>query len=68
MPERSWWPSSALLGDRLNVASDTCNLGAYLAHWIELFRELPRQLFQVLRKPWQAADLVAPAAAESLPA
>ncbi|MCT0225882.1 ArdC family protein [Synechococcus sp. CS-1328] len=51
---------AVLLGDRLEIGSDVCNHAAYLAHWIELLRESPRLLFQVLSEARQAADLIAP--------
>jgi antirestriction protein ArdC len=51
---------AVLLGDRLEIGSDACHHAAYLAHWIELLRESPRLLFQVLSEARQAADLIAP--------
>ncbi|HYP04195.1 MAG TPA: hypothetical protein VER57_06550 [Cyanobium sp.] len=35
---------------------------AYLGHWIELLKESPRVLFQVLSEARQAADLICPEA------
>ena len=55
---------AVLLGDRLEIGSDVCNHAAYLAHWIELLRESPRLLFQVLSEARQAADLIAPELAD----
>jgi antirestriction protein ArdC len=51
---------AVLLGDRLEIGSDVSHHAAYLAHWIELLRESPRLLFQVLSDARQAADLIAP--------
>jgi antirestriction protein ArdC len=55
---------AVLLGDRLEIGSDVCNHAAYLSHWIELLRESPRLLFQVLGEARRAADLIAPEPAE----
>lgn len=51
---------AVLLGDRLEIGSDTCNHAAYLAHWIELLRESPRLLLKLLSEARQAADLICP--------
>jgi antirestriction protein ArdC len=51
---------AVLLGDRLEIGSDTANHAAYLQHWITLLRESPRVLLQVLSDARRAADLVAP--------
>ncbi len=57
---------AVLLGDRLEIGSDCQNHAAYLGHWIELLKESPRVLFQVLSQARQAVDLVAPTATERL--
>ncbi|MCP9929094.1 ArdC family protein [Cyanobium sp. CH-040] len=49
---------AVLLGDRLEIGSDTRNHAAYLQHWIELLRRTPRLLFQVLGEARRAADLI----------
>ena len=49
-----------LLGDRLEIGSAMANHAAYLGHWIELLRESPRVLLQVLSDARKAADLVCP--------
>jgi antirestriction protein ArdC len=51
---------AVLLGDRLEIGSDTCNHAAYLSHWIALLRESPRLLLQVLSEARKAADLIVP--------
>lgn len=47
-----------LLGDRLEIGSEIDSHAAYLGHWIELLKESPRVLFQVLNEARQAADLI----------
>lgn len=54
-----------LIGDRLEIGSDTANHAAYLNHWIALLQESPRALYQVLGEARRAADLVAPEPEES---
>ena len=39
---------AVLLGERLQIGSDTANHAAYLSHWCALLREDPRQLLRVL--------------------
>jgi antirestriction protein ArdC len=51
---------AVLLGDRLEIGSDTRNHAAYLSHWIALLRETPRLLLQVLSDARRAADLIVP--------
>ena len=51
---------AVLLGDRLEIGSAMANHAAYLGHWIELLRESPRVLLQVLSDARKAADLVCP--------
>jgi antirestriction protein ArdC len=51
---------AVLLGDRLEIGSDGMNHAAYLSHWVELLRESPRLLLQVLGEARRAADLIAP--------
>ena len=41
---------------------------AYLGHWVELLRESPRVLFQVLSDARRAADLICPEPADPQPA
>lgn len=36
------------------------NHAAYLGHWVDLLRELPRVLLQVLSDARRAADLICP--------
>ena len=49
---------AVLLGDRLEIGSAMDNHAAYLGHWVELLRESPRVLLQVLSDARKAADLV----------
>ena len=49
-----------LIGDRLEIGSDTANHAAYMSHWIALLQDSPRLLYQVLGEARRAADLVAP--------
>ncbi len=49
-----------LVGDRLEIGSEIESHAAYLGHWIELLKESPKVLFQVLSEARQAADLIAP--------
>ncbi|NBO67038.1 MAG: DUF1738 domain-containing protein, partial [Acidobacteria bacterium] len=49
-----------LIGDRLEIGSDTANHAAYLSHWIALLQDSPRLLYQVLGEARRAADLVVP--------
>lgn len=58
---------AVLLGDRLEIGSDTQNHAAYLSHWIALLRETPRLLLQVLSDARRAADLIAPEVADPTP-
>ena len=51
---------AVLLGVRLEIGSAMANHAAYLGHWIELLRESPRVLLQVLSDARKAADLVCP--------
>jgi antirestriction protein ArdC len=53
---------AVLLGDRLEIGSDSANHAAYLAHWVQLLRQSPRLLFQVLSEARRAADLICPEA------
>jgi antirestriction protein ArdC len=56
---------AVLLGDRLEIGSAMTNHAAYLGHWIELLRESPRVLLQVLSDARKAADLICPEAPEA---
>lgn len=51
---------AVLLGDRLEIGSAMANHAAYLGHWVELLKESPRVLLQVLSDARKAADLVCP--------
>ncbi|MCX5932673.1 MAG: zincin-like metallopeptidase domain-containing protein [Cyanobacteria bacterium] len=51
-----------LLGDRLEIGSEIESHAAYLGHWVELLKESPRVLFQMLSEARQAADLICPEA------
>jgi antirestriction protein ArdC len=51
---------AVLLGERLEIGSDTANHAAYLAHWVALLRQSPRLLFSLLREARRAADLICP--------
>jgi len=53
---------AVLLGDRLEIGSAMANHAAYLGHWVELLKESPRMLLQVLGDARKAADLVCPEA------
>ncbi|MFM7548087.1 MAG: ArdC family protein [Cyanobacteriota bacterium] len=55
---------AVLLGDRLEIGSAMANHAAYLGHWVELLRESPRVLFQVLSDARKAADLICPEQAD----
>jgi hypothetical protein len=37
-----------LLGDRLGIGSKIGSPSSYFGHWVELLRESPKVLFQVL--------------------
>ncbi|MCX5946974.1 MAG: zincin-like metallopeptidase domain-containing protein [Cyanobacteria bacterium] len=58
---------AVLLGDRLEIGSDSANHAAYLAHWVQLLHQSPRLLFQVLSEARRAADLICPEAVEPDP-
>ena len=57
---------AVLLGDRMEIGSEIESHAAYLGHWIELLRESPKVLFQVLSEARQAEDLIFPEAPERL--
>jgi antirestriction protein ArdC len=57
---------AVLLGDRLEIGSEIESHAAYLGHWIELLKESPKVLFQVLSEARQAADLICQEAPERL--
>ncbi len=57
---------AVLLGDRLEIGSAMANHAAYLGHWVELLRESPRVLLQVLSDARKAADLICPEGPEVL--
>ena len=56
---------AVLLADRLEIGSAMANHAAYLNHWVELLRESPRVLLQVLSDARKAADLVCPETPEA---
>jgi antirestriction protein ArdC len=49
---------SVLLGDQLEIGSSIENHAAYLGHWIELLKESPQMLFQVLGEARRAVEFV----------
>ena len=51
---------AVLLGHRLEIGTAMANHAAYLGHWLELLRESPRLLLQVLNDARRAADLIFP--------
>jgi antirestriction protein ArdC len=51
---------AVLLGQRLEIGSAMANHAAYLGHWVDLLRESPRVLLQVLSDARRAADLICP--------
>lgn len=51
---------AVLVGERLEIGSDTANHAAYLSHWCDLLSQEPRLLLQVLGDARRAADLIAP--------
>ena len=53
---------AVLLCQRLEIGTQFENHAAYLQNWIEVLKEGPRTLFQVLSQARQAADLIAPEA------
>ena len=57
---------AVLLGDRLEIGSEIESHAAYLGHWIELLKDSPKVLFQVLSEARQAADLICPEAPEQM--
>ena len=56
-----------LLGDRLEIGSEIESHAAYLGHWVELLKESPKVLLQVLSEARQAADLICPEPAIAIP-
>jgi antirestriction protein ArdC len=51
---------AVLLGDRLEIGSPVEHHAAYLSLWVELLRERPSLLLQLLSQARRAADLIAP--------
>ena len=51
---------AVLLGSRLEIGSAMANHAAYLGHWVELLKESPRVLLQVLSDARRAADQICP--------
>ncbi len=51
---------AVLLGNRLEIGSEIESHAAYLGQWVELLKETPKVLFQVLSEARQAADLICP--------
>lgn len=58
MPVRSWSPKQRRCCS--SIGSEIESHAVYLGHWIELLRESPKVLFQVLGEARQAADLICP--------
>jgi len=56
-----------LLGDRAEIGSEIGSHAVYLGHWVELLKESPKVLFQVLKKARQAADLIYPEVSDRMP-
>ncbi len=56
---------TVLLVDRAEIGSAMANHAAYLSHWVELLKESPQVLLQVLSDARKAADLVCPEAPEA---
>ncbi len=56
---------AVLLGDRLEIGSAMANHAAYLGHWVELLKESPRVLLQVLGDARRSADLICPEQAKA---
>ncbi|WP_259701615.1 ArdC family protein [Synechococcus sp. CS-1324] len=51
---------SVLLGDQLEIGSAIENHAAYLGHWVELLKESPQVLFQVLGEARRAVEVSVP--------
>ena len=51
---------AVLLGDRLEIGSEIESHAAYLSHWIEILKEDPKILFQVMRDANAASKLIWP--------
>jgi antirestriction protein ArdC len=51
---------AVLLGHRLEIGTAMANHAAYLGYWLELLRESPQLLLQVLSDARRAADLICP--------
>ncbi len=58
---------AVLLGDRLEIGSEIESHAAYLSHWIELLKESPKVLFQVLSEARQAAELICAESSDVVP-
>ena len=56
-----------LLVNQLDIGSEIESHAAYLGHWMELLRKLPKVLFQMLSETRQAADLVCPEPGIAIP-
>lgn len=59
---------AVLLGDRLEIGTEIESHAAYLGHWVELLKESPKVLFQVLSEARQVAELICPEASMQLEA
>ena len=57
---------AVLIGDRMELCSEIESHAAYLGHWVELLKESPKVLFQVLSEALQAANLICPEASGGL--
>jgi antirestriction protein ArdC len=51
---------SVLLGDQLEIGSALENHADYLGQWVELLKESPQVLYQVLGEARPAVELVGP--------
>ena len=56
-----------LLGNQLEIVSEIESHAAYLGHWMELLRESPKVLFQVLSEARQGVNLVCPEPGIAIP-
>lgn len=56
-----------LLGNQLEIVSEIESHAAYLGHWMEILRESPKVLFQVLSEARQGANLVCPEPGIAIP-
>ena len=55
------------MGNQLEIGSEIESHAAYVCQWMELLRESPKVLFQMLSEVRQAADLVCPEPGIAIP-